>query len=192
MIVDHWAVPITSTDGKLLGMELRTRANINGCPVIIGRGRESKQLLEDIHTQQVREIERKADWFQEHNLFCVLTTQTDSRAGILPFLKYFTTDNNSSEKIWVDEVGADLSSTLPLVAGVVEVARLDRRFTDEHINRDIFPIILKNLLQYCEKVIVPVQDRYYLSALRRAGVWAIQGEYKPICFNQCEQLIAAI
>lgn len=172
-------------------MELRTRANINCYPVLIGRGRESKQLLEDIHTQQVSEIERKADWFQKHNLFCVLITQTDTKADNLPFLKYFTTDNNFSEKIWPDAVGADLSSTLPLVAGVVEVARLDRRFTDKHINRDIFPIILKNILQYCDKGIVPVQDRYYLSALRRAGVWAIQGEYKPICFNQCEQLIAA-
>lgn len=189
MVIDHWAVPISSTDGKLLGIEMRTRANINGCPVIIGRGRESKQLLEEVHTQQVREIERKADWFQENNLFCVLTTQTDSRADKLPFVKYFTNDHNSSEKIWLDEVGAFLSSTLPLVAGVVEVARLDRRFTDEHIDRDIFPIILRNLLLYCEKVIVPVQDRYYISALRRAGVWAIQGEYRPVSFNSLEMLL---
>lgn len=189
MIVDHWAVPITSTDGKLLGIELRTRAKINGCPVIIGRGRESKQLLEDIHTQQVREIERKADWFQEHNLFCVLTTQTDSRADKLPFLKYFTTENNTSEKIWLDSVGGDLSSTQPLIAGIVEVARLDRRFTDEHINRDIFPIILKNLLQYCDKVIVPVHDRQHLSALHDAGVWAVQGEYRPVSFNSLQMLM---
>lgn len=189
MITDHWAVPITSTDGKLLGMELRTRVSINDCPVIIGKGRESKQLLEDIHTQQVREVERKIDWFQENNLFCVLTTQTDTRADYLPFLKYFTTENNSSQKIWLDEVGAYLSSTLPLVAGNAEVARLDRSFTNEHINRNIFPIIIKNLLQYCDRVIVPVEDKAYHQMLREAGIWAVQGHYKPIRFDKCENLI---
>lgn len=189
MIIDHWAVPITSTDGKLLGVELRTRVSINDCPVIIGKGRESKQLLEDVHTQQVREVERKTDWFQENNLFCVLTTQTDTSADYLPFLKYFTTENNSSQKIWLDGVGAYLSSTLPLVAGNVEVARLDRSFANEHINREIFHIIIKNLLQYCEKVIVPVQDKKHYPMLREADVWAVQGQYRSIRFDKCENLL---
>ncbi|WP_313104195.1 hypothetical protein [Pseudescherichia vulneris] len=190
MKIENFAVPITSTGGRLLGVELETRVEINGCRMIIGSGREADHIRQQVHTQQVREVRRMGNWFTKNNLFCVLNTEADNGATDLPFVKYFTTYNDSgSEKIWLDDVGGDLSSTLPLVAGIVEVGRLERRFTEEHINRDIFPIIIKNLHQYCDKLIVPVQNRQYLSALHDAGVWAVQGEYRPVSFSKLQMLM---
>lgn len=188
MKIENFVVPITTTDGKLLGLELESRVEINGCRMIIGRGREADNIRQLVHSQQVREIEKKADWFRKNKLFCVLTTETSNRTE-LPFVKYFTTENNVPGQVWLDDVGAFTSSTMPLIAGVCEVARLERRFTDEHIDRAIFPVILKNLHQYCDQIIVPVTDKNYHQMLREAGVWAVQGEYKPIRFEHCEKLL---
>lgn len=40
MKLEHWAVPITSLDGMLLGVELETRVLINGCRVLMGQERK--------------------------------------------------------------------------------------------------------------------------------------------------------
>jgi len=190
MKIENFAVPITSTGGKLLGVELETRVEINGCRMIIGSGREAQHIRQQVHTQQVREVRRMGNWFSKNNLFCVISTDTDTKAEELPFLKYLTTDTDCSKGgVWLDAVGAYTSSTIPLVVGVVEVAILDRTFTKEHIDRDIFPIILKNLRQYCDKLIVPVHNRQHLSALHNAGVWAVQGEYRPVSFNSLQMLL---
>lgn len=190
MKIENFAVPITSTGGKLLGVELETRVEINGCRMIISNSREAEHVKHQVHTHQVREVRRMANWFSQNNLFCVISTDTDTRAEELPFLKYLTTDTDCyTGGVWLDGVGAYTSSTIPLVAGVVEVARLDRTFTREHIDRDIFPIILKNLRQYCDKLIVPVHNRQHLSALHDAGVWAVQGEYRPVSFIKLQMLM---
>lgn len=189
MKIENFAVPITSTGGKLLGVELETRVEINGCQMIVGCGREAEHIREQVYTQQIREVRRMGNWFSENNLFCVVNNGTDTRVTELPFLKYFTTEPKpSSDSVWLDEVGAYASSTIPLVAGV-EVARLDRTFTKENIDRNIFPIILKNLHQYCDKLIVPVKNRQHLSALHDAGVWAVQGEYRPVSFSKLQMLM---
>lgn len=190
MKIENFAVPITSTGGRLLGVELETRVEINGCRMIIGRGREADYIRQQVHTQQVREVRRMGNWFTKNNLFCVLNTEADTGTTDLPFVKYLTTDTDCSKGgVWLDAVGAYTSSTIPLVAGVVEVARLDKTFTKEHIDRDIFPIIIKNLRQYYDKLIVPVHNRLHLSALHDAGVWAVQGEYRPVSFNSLQMLM---
>lgn len=190
MKIENFAVPITSTGGKLLGVELETRIEINGCRMIVGSGREAEHIKQQVHTQQIREVRRMGNWFTKNNLFCVLSTEADTGATDLPFVKYFTTEPNPSlDRVWLDAVGAFASSTIPLIAGVVEVARLDKSFTKEHIDRDIFPIIIKNLRQYCDKLIVPVHSRQHLSALHDAGVWAVQGEYRPVSFSKLQMLM---
>ncbi len=190
MKIENFAVPITSTGGKLLGVELETRVEINGCRMIVGCGREAEHIREQVHIQQIREVRRMGNWFSSNNLFCVISTETDTLTTELPFLKYLTTTTDYSKGgVWLDEVGAYTSSTIPLVAGVVEVARLDKTFTKEHIDRDIFPIILKNLQQYCDKLIVPIKNRQHLSILSDAGVWAVQGEYRPVSFTNLQMLI---
>ncbi|WP_276526716.1 hypothetical protein, partial [Shigella sonnei] len=46
-------------------------------------------------------------------------------------------------------------------------------------------------VRYCQytSVIVPVRDKTYYPILREAGVWAVQGEFRPMRFEQCEKLI---
>ena len=60
MKLEHWAVPITSLDGMLLGVELETRVLINGCRVLMGAGKESG-LSEPVKNDsgQSRMVQRK-------------------------------------------------------------------------------------------------------------------------------------
>ncbi|ENU3365309.1 TPA: EAL domain-containing protein, partial [Shigella sonnei] len=100
-----------------------------------------------------------------------------------------TRDMKVHNQQWLDDLGVHGGSAIPLVTGDFEVARLNRRYTEENIDRLIFPVLIKSIRQYCEKVIVPVRDKTYYPILREAGVWAVQGEFRPMRFEQCEKLI---
>lgn len=65
MKLEHWAVPITSLDGMLLGVELETRVLINGCRVLMGAGKESEYIRHVVYQNQLRMIQGKAAWFKE-------------------------------------------------------------------------------------------------------------------------------
>ncbi|HAO1981926.1 TPA: hypothetical protein IHJ63_004561 [Escherichia coli] len=169
MKLEHWAIPITSLDGMLLGVELETRVLINGCQVLMGAGKESEYIRHVVYQNQLRMIQGKAAWFKEKGLLCVLSTGTGTRYEDLPFIRYMAAE--------------------PLLTNGYDLVRLNRRFTEEHIERLIFPVLINNIMQYCDKVIVQVSSKRNHRILRESGVWAVQGEYRPIRFEQCEQLL---
>lgn len=181
MTIDHWALPFTSIEGKLLGIELESHEEHDGVRLL----RPSDEVL----TEQLRLIESKATWFQDNGLLCVLSSGTGEIPKNLPFIRQMTTTSRTHDCQWLDDLGAHGSSAIPLVSGDFEVARLNKRYTLENIDRLIFPVLLKSIIQYCERVIVPVQDKTYHQMLKAAGVWGIQGEYKPIRFEHCEKLL---
>ncbi|MBL5897348.1 hypothetical protein I7V27_00015 [Lelliottia amnigena] len=182
MIVDHWACPITSIEGKLLGIEIQSHVERDGVRILAG-------IEEEVLSTQLRLVEGKAAWFRDNNLFCVMGKGTITTKEYLPFLRQMTTTTRIHEKEWLDDLGVYGGSAIPLVTGDFEVVRLNRRYTQEIISRLIFPVLIKSIRQYCDKVIVPVQDKTYYKILKDAGVWAVQGEYKPIRFEQCEKLL---
>ena len=181
MKIDHWAKPLTNLEGKLLGIELESRVDSDGVRVLAG-------MEDEVLHEQHRLIERKADWFIENNLYCILSG-TASTQEYLPFVRYMTTSARTNDSQWLDDVGGHACTAIPLVSGDFEVARLNRRFIQEHIGNPIFPILIRNIKQYCDKVIVPVQDRNHHQMLRAEGIWAVQGEYKSIRFEHCEKML---
>ena len=169
MKLEHLAIPITSLNGKLLGVELETRVLIDCCRVLVGIGKESEYIRHVVYQNQLRMIQGKAAWFKEKGLLCVLSTGRGTRYDDLPFIRYMAAE--------------------PLLTDGYAVIRLNRRFTEEHIERLIFPVLIKNIMQYCDKVIVQVTGNNNHRILRESGIWAVQGEYRPLRFEQCEQLL---
>ncbi|HFR2173961.1 TPA: hypothetical protein ACHUV1_004440, partial [Shigella sonnei] len=182
MNIDNWAIPITSLGGQLLGVELVSHVEREGI-------RQIGLWEEEVLHGQLMLIESKAAWFRDNGLYCVITTGRGEPYEYLPFLRQMTRDMKVHNQQWLDDLGVHGGSAIPLVTGDFEVARLNRRYTEENIDRLIFPVLIKSIRQYCEKVIVPVRDKTYYPILREAGVWAVQGEFRPMRFEQCEKLI---
>jgi len=141
-------------------------------------------LRHAVHQEQLRQAERKAAWFKENDLLCVLSSDIGTRYEELPFIRYI-----GSKGDWLDDLGSHSSTAIPLITGNYEVVRLNKRYTLENIGRPIFPILVKNIRKYCDKVIIQVHDTAYHQLLKEAGVWAVQGVYKPIRFEHCEKLL---
>lgn len=182
MTTDHWAIPITSIEGKLLGIDIESHVERDGVRLLAG-------IEEEVLSSQLRLVERKTAWSTDNNLFCLIGKGTISATEYLPFLRQMTTTTHKHEYEWLDDLGVYGGSAIPLVTGAFEVARLNRRYTEENIGRLIFPVLLKSIRQYCDKVIIPVRQKSYHQMLKAAGVWGIQGEYKPIRLEQCENLL---
>lgn len=181
MIIDNWAIPFTDLDGRLLGVEIKSHVHTNGVTHITG-------MEEYVEADQLRVIEGKASWFLTNNLFCITTSDVGIHQN-LPFMRYMTNKQKNHEYQWLDELGEHGGSAIPLVSGNFEVTRLNKRHVKENIGRLIFPVLIKSIRQYCDRVIVPVEDMAYHQMLREAGIWAVQGHYKPIRFDKCENLI---
>lgn len=181
MNIDHWAMPVTNMNGKLLGVEVKSLLQRDGVCLLAGMERE-------IAVDQIRVIESKRDWFLKNDLFC-MTTRDEATHKDFTFVRYMTTKKQEYKNQWLDDLGVHAGTAIPLVSSEFEAVRLNKRYVEENITRLIFPVLVKSIRQYCEKVIVPIQNKTHYEMLREAGVWAVQGEYKPIRFEQCEKLI---
>lgn len=181
MNIDHWAMPITDLGGKLLGVEIKSHVHREGVRHLAGMERE-------VVAEQLRVIESKRGWFLDNALFC-MTTSEEATHHDLAFMRYMTTKKQEHEHQWLDDLGVHDGTAIPLVTSEYRAVRLNKRYVEENISRPIFPVLIKSIRQYCDKVIIPVLDKSNYRMLREAGVWAVQGEYKPIRFEQCEKLL---
>ncbi|MGK3247024.1 hypothetical protein ACCX57_22010 [Enterobacter kobei] len=182
MNIVHWAIPITDIEGSLLGIEIESHIEREGLRILAG-------MEEEVPSAQLRIVESKATWFKDNNLFCVIRKGSFNLTDYPPFIRQMTTTTQTHEYEWLDDIGVYGGSAIPLLTGDFEVARLNKRYVRENIGRLIFPVLIKSIRQYCDKIIIPVQDKTHHKMLQTAGVWAIQGEYKPIRLEQCEKLL---
>lgn len=191
MDMQHWALPIVSTDGRLLGVELETRVEVNGCRVLTNYAMRDETLGRRIFEEQAGWLDRKAGWFIDNGLFCIVSSEVRALAQELPFIKFFS--NHSRERpetgFWIDKMGAFNSSAIPVFTQGCEVVRFNKHYATLNISRPIFPVLINNIRRYCDKVIVPVHNRRHFAMLDQAGVWAVQQECSPVHFSHCESLL---
>lgn len=192
MNMQHWALPISSLDGQLLGVELETRVDVNGCRILIAHGMKETVFHHSLREAQGDWLDKKARWFTDNNLFCAIKGEPGCFEQSLPFIKYFSSSHggNLPTGCWVDEMGARNSRALPLFTEGCEGVRFNKSFTELNISRTIFPVLLENVRRHCDKVIVPVYSRQYHDMFSKAGVWAVQGQYRPVHFSHCELLLS--
>ncbi|HKM98137.1 MAG TPA: hypothetical protein VJY99_15795 [Buttiauxella sp.] len=198
----YMAVPIFSVRGVLLGVELKTHFEKEGCRVIVA---EKVLSYEERLTElkyQLAAIKRQSEWFISHGLYCVLPVAADVaeelslKNAVLehPFLRLMVSTAYNTDLIgedfWLDGLGSYHSTALPLTTGKFEALRLQPSFVEETINSEFFPTIMKVIRKYCDRIIVIIRDKEHLSVLEEAGVWAVQREHQAVVFDECSRLIS--
>ncbi|EOX7387861.1 hypothetical protein ACOMQZ_000994 [Enterobacter quasiroggenkampii] len=90
MTIDHWAIPITSIEGKLLGIDIESHVERDGVRLLAG-------IEEEVLSSQLRLVERKTAWSTDNNLFCLIGKGTISATEHLSFLRQMTTTTRKHE-----------------------------------------------------------------------------------------------
>ncbi|MDX7607429.1 EAL domain-containing protein [Klebsiella quasipneumoniae] len=165
-------------------------------------------------------IASKQDWFEHHGLFCSLNIDYDMATllrhdGLLqltvssmPFIKLEVSEEfpgieqglkspilkslcQGVNSLWLDDLGAGNANVASLLEGYFEVVKIDRHFFNEQIDKPTFPLLIKNIKRYCDKIVVEgVESRQYLDLLQEVGIWGVQGYlFKSVPFHKVEKLL---
>lgn len=168
----------------------------------------------------LRIIAGKRCWFLRHGLFCTVNIDRDMaqlalqdkdiRALLhamlfvgLQVAEYFSCHDNASvdplikalhkqsNPLWLGDLGAGNATAAPLVCGCFSGAKLDRSFFASQIEKLTFPLLIKHIRRYCDKIVVNgLENLRYFSALKVAGVLAIQGTLFPsVALEEVETLL---
>jgi len=69
------------------------------------------------------------------------------------------------------------------------VVILDEAFSRTEIEKDTFPLLIKNIRRYVDSVIVKASDTSTRRFLHDAEVWGVMGMYKQISFSKVHTLM---
>lgn len=172
--------------------------------------------------KQIQLIAEKRDWFESNNLLCTLHLIDEmallaigdpvikSALHAMPFIALELSERFLSSTIclnnllinslcdgpnalWLGDLGSGNVGATPLVCGHFDVVKLDRGFFLEQVEKPMFPVLIKNIREYCDRVAVEgIDDAWLSDVLINAGIWAVQGGIFPsVAFNDIEALLPA-
>ncbi|OCJ22531.1 EAL domain-containing protein [Serratia sp. 14-2641] len=204
MITQYFAQPVMSKDQKLLGVEILTRFQKDGqnllrptpTEIILGWTIHEKRayLVDVIHF-----IINSEAFFIVNKLFCSLSIDSstalilkhDAYIKILtqsmPYLKLLINErlsnpvlkslSNSNNALFLNYLGVGNVNIQTGVSTMFEVVKIDETFFGTQLYRNSFPVLLKDIMKYCPRIIVScVFDTKLLQYLKEWGVWGVQGE----------------
>ncbi|ECF0509260.1 EAL domain-containing protein, partial [Salmonella enterica subsp. enterica serovar Panama] len=165
-------------------------------------------------------IAAKHGWFLRHGLFCIVNIDRgmaqlvlqdkDIRALLhamlfveLQVAEHFSCQDNvlvdplihalhkQPNPLWLGDLGVGNATAAPLVCGCFSGVKLDRSFFVSQIEKMTFPLLVKHIRRYCDKIVVGGQENTrYLPALKTAGIWATQGTLFPsVALEEVETLL---
>ncbi|ECI3778551.1 EAL domain-containing protein [Salmonella enterica subsp. diarizonae] len=168
----------------------------------------------------LRTIAGKRRWFLRHGLFCTINIDRDMAKLVLQdkdirallhamlfmglqVAEHFSCQDNASVEpwinmlhkqpnpLWLGDLGAGNATAAPLVCGCFSGVKLDRSFFASQIEKTTFPLLVKHIRSYCDKIVVDgLEDSRYFPTLKTAGVWAIQGTLFPsVALEEVETLL---
>ncbi|POT55101.1 diguanylate phosphodiesterase [Citrobacter amalonaticus] len=214
------AEPLMETAGSLLGVEIFTRFYsensrvLHPAFIIAMWDIEQKRrfLLDQLHA-----IDRKRTWFEEHSLFCSLNIDFDmallackedeikALLSAMPFValelsESFPVNNDSTlidtlsrgaNALWLADLGSGNANVSLLLSGYFQVAKIDRAFFTAQVEKPTFPPLVKNIRQYCGRVIVEgIEQTRHIETVKNAGVWGMQGALFPsVTLQEVERLL---
>lgn len=93
--------------------------------------------------------------------------------------------------LWLGDLGVGNMTAAPLVCGCFSGVKLDRSFFASQIEKMTFPLLVKHIRSYCDKIVVGgLENSRYFPALKAAGVLAIQGTLFPsVALEEVETLL---
>lgn len=171
--------------------------------------------------EQIRLIAEKRDWFERNSLICTLSLIDEmallaigdpaikSALHALPFIALELSERFLSNTVclnnllinslrdgpnalWLGDLGSGSVGASPLVCGHFDVVKLDRGFFLEQVEKPMFPVLIKNIREYCDRVVVKgVETVRFIDEASTAGVWAMQGGalYPSVAFTEVDTLL---
>ncbi|WP_099062568.1 MULTISPECIES: EAL domain-containing protein [Serratia] len=99
--------------------------------------------------------------------------------------------SHSSNAISLNYLGAGSVNLLTYVSTIFEVVKIDKILFSTQFYRNSFPVLLKDIIKYCPRIIVSgVFDTELLQHLKEWGVWGVQGDlYKSALLQDASGLI---
>lgn len=218
MITQYVAQPVMSTDQKLLGVEILTRFQKDGLnllrPTPTARMQdwtihEKRAYLIDV----IHFITNSEAFFIKNKLFCSLSIDSNTALILkhdayiqvlkesMPYLKLVISErlsnpilkslSYSSNALFLNYPGVGIMNVQTGVSTVFEVVKIDENFFGTQFYRNSFPVLLKDIMKYCPRIIVSgVFDTKLLQYLRDWGVWGVQGElYDPVPLQNVSTLL---
>lgn len=93
--------------------------------------------------------------------------------------------------LWLGDLGSGSIGAGPLVCGRFDVVKLDRGFFLEQVEKPMFPVLIKNIREYCDRIAVEgVEALHLIDEVSAAGVWAMQGPLFPsVAFTEVDTLL---
>ncbi|HDL7535874.1 TPA: hypothetical protein PXN94_002564 [Yersinia enterocolitica] len=202
MKMQYLAQPIMSTDQKLLGVEVLTRFLKDGLSLLRPTATEI-MLGWTIHEKRaylidvIHFITNNEEFFIGNKLFCSLSIDSSTALILkhdayiqiliqsLPYLKLLISEglsnpvlkslSNRNNALFLNYLGS--VNTINETISGFEVVKIDEIYFSSYFYRSSFPVIIKNIIKYCPKIIVSgVFDAKLLPYLHEWGVWGIQGE----------------
>lgn len=202
MITQYFAQPVMSTDQKLLGVEVLTRFQKGGLNLLRPTPSE---IMQDwtIHEKRAYLIDviyfitNSEAFFIKNKLFCSLSIDSstalilkhDAYIQILtqsiPYLRLLISErlsnpvlkslSHGSNALFLNYLG--VGNVKSGVSTIFEAIKIDEILFSTQFYKSSFPVLLKNIMKYCPKVIVSgVFDVELLQYLKEWGVWGVQGE----------------
>lgn len=131
----------------------------------------------------LRTIAAKHGWFLRHGLFCIVNIDRgmaqlvlqdkDIRALLhamlfveLQVAEHFSCQDNAlidplihalhkqPNPLWLGDLGVGNATAVPLVCGCFSGVKLDRSFFVSQIEKMTFPLLVKHIRRYCDKIVV--------------------------------------
>lgn len=180
----------------------------------------SSEQKRNFMLEQIRLIADKRGWFENNNLLCTLKLMDEmallaigdpvikSALHSMPFITLELSErflshtaclNNllinslcdGPNALWLGDLGSGSIGASPLVSGCFEVVKMDRDFFLSQIAKPMFPVLIKNIREYCDRVVVAgIDTAQFIDEIDAAGVWAMQGAlFPPVAFTDVDALL---
>lgn len=220
MITQYFAQPVMSTDQKLLGVEVLARFQKGGLNLLRPTPAE---IIQDwtIHEKRaylidvIHFITNSEEFFITNQLFCSLSIDSNTALILkhdayikiltqsMPYLKLLINErlsnpvlkslSNSNNALFLNYLGIGNMNIQTGVSTMFEVVKIDDTFFGTQLYRNSFPVLLKDIMKYCPRIIVSgVFDTELLQYLRNWGVWGVQGEelYESVPLRDIKYLLS--
>ncbi|MBJ3590480.1 EAL domain-containing protein [Salmonella enterica subsp. enterica serovar Saintpaul] len=172
--------------------------------------------------EQLQFVADKREWFEKNTLFCTIKLidemallaigdpEIKSVLYSMPFIALELSErflsntaclNNllinslreGPNTLWLGDLGSGCLSAGPLVSGHFDVVKMDRGFFMSQVEKPMFPVLIKNIREYCDRVVIEgLEDTRLIDDAINAGIWAIQGGiFSAVTFDEVDTLIPA-
>jgi c-di-GMP phosphodiesterase len=210
------AEPIVDREGNVLAVKVRTESATPGWLSWQG-GKASKAQKKKLLKEQLTLIDQKTAYFHNNNILCSIDIDFEKAAILIqddeiaelarskPFLRLEISEGfpNLSDgrsnrvlqelaenyRLWLGDLGSGEASLRALQENLYDAVKIDSDFLKLYSHSRIWPAITKNIMRYCQFIIVEGLESTEQCHAVVKDIKAIQGGcFKSVLLEHIESL----